>query len=169
MSPVDQDGRLKKYLELLNLWNEKLSLTSIKKEAREEEAVRKSLEFLPHVSGKIIDIGSGNGIPGIVLKAAAPYLEIWLCESNQKKAHFLEEVIHELGLEKIEVLKRNFLELKEHAGLFDTVISRAFGIKKLKKSGFLLKSGGRIVTYHPGENRYADWKKEGDFLIWQKS
>jgi len=162
------DIRFKKYLTLLESWNRKLNLTAVAARDRQKELIDKSLLFLPHIAGEtLLDIGSGAGIPGIVLKIAKPELRVWLCESNRKKSHFLEEAIIELELKDIRVLAKNFHEL-DYAGFFDIIVSRALGEKPMEKSLFLLKPDGKSVYYRPGDSAIPGWTRRGDFLIWQK-
>ena len=84
-----------KYLFLIEEWNKKINITSIKKK---EEVVIKhffdSILVLKYVSlfGKVADIGSGGGFPGIPLKIINPSLEMFLIEPIRKRANFLKSV-----------------------------------------------------------------------------
>lgn len=103
------------YLELLERWNEKISLTSITD--RQTIVLRHFAEPLmarPLLAGagpRLLDVGSGPGAPGLPLKILEPERECFLVESNNKKANFLREVIDELGLEDATVLEGRLEEL----------------------------------------------------------
>jgi 16S rRNA (guanine527-N7)-methyltransferase len=86
-----------------------------------------SLSLLPHIKSceKIIDVGTGPGLPGIPLAIMNPHKSFTLLDSNGKKTRFLFQVIAELKLDNVtEVNKR--VEQYQPASTFDTVLSRAF-------------------------------------------
>src|SRR5574339_1024641 len=95
--------------ELLE-WNRKFNLTAI----RDSESIR-TKHFLDSLScvlawkaappGRLIDVGTGAGFPGLPLKILYPNLKLTLVESVGKKATFCEHVIHTLGLEQVTVVK----------------------------------------------------------------
>lgn len=127
----DQVASIQQYIRILQHWNEKLNLT----------AIRNPLEILhrhfcesmfagvsvPIHSGRLADIGSGPGFPGLPLKILRPELELFLVESNIKKGTFLAEVIRELGLANARVLISRYEELAEELAPLDFVCSRAVG------------------------------------------
>ena len=140
----------KKYLFLIEEWNKKINITSIKNQ--EEVAIKHfidSLLVLNHVplSGRVADIGTGGGFPGIPLKIVEPSLEIFLIEPIRKRANFLRTVISNLSLKKITVFNgraENFIEKEK----FDFTISRALSnIKTFCELSLpLLKPGGYLVA-----------------------
>ena len=76
----------------------------------------------------MIDIGTGAGIPGIVLKIALPELHITLVDSNQKRAKFVSEVVNALELDNTKVINRRAEELAQqidHREQYDMVLARA--------------------------------------------
>ena len=102
----DMIQKLKKYHELLSLWNEKMNLTAI---TEESEVIKKHffdciipLTMLED-EGRLIDVGSGAGFPGLVFKIVRPNYEVTLLEPIGKRCNFLNEVIKELDLKNIEV------------------------------------------------------------------
>lgn len=112
------------HYELLERWNQRLNLTSIRKV--EDAVVRhycESLFFavhLPCAAGKMLDFGSGAGFPGIPLAVLCPSLQVTLAESHQRKAVFLREASRELP--NVVVCARR----AEECGVgFDWVVSRA--------------------------------------------
>src|SRR5260370_26242138 len=82
---------------------------------------------IPLKSGRLADVGSGGGFPGLPLKIIQPDLHVFLVESNIKKVTFLAEVIRELGLKDAQVLARRYEELGEEVAPLDYVCSRALG------------------------------------------
>jgi 16S rRNA (guanine527-N7)-methyltransferase len=122
---------IQQYIRILLRWNEKLNLT----------AIRDPLEILhrhfcesmfaagaiPVDKGRLADIGSGPGFPGIPLKIIRPELELSLVESNIKKGTFLAEVVRELQLSNTRVLISRYEELGEELTPLDFVCSRAVG------------------------------------------
>src|SRR5260370_6842408 len=78
-------------------------------------------------NGRLADVGSGGGFPGLPRKIIRPNLRLFLVESNLKKATFLAEVVRELGLMDAQVLVRRYEELGEELAPLDFVCSRALG------------------------------------------
>ena len=102
----EQTDQFLAYLELLRRWNKKINLTALRTPT---EIISRhfldSLLLLPHLpeTGRLLDIGSGAGFPGIPLKIARPALNIDLAEAKAKKVSFLKEVVRRLGLSGINV------------------------------------------------------------------
>lgn len=118
---------LLEYLQLLKKWNKAYNLTAVREP---HEMIRRhlfdSLAILPWVKGRrIIDVGTGPGLPGIPLALARPDLEIVLLDSNGKKTRFLQEVKRTLALTQIEIVQTR-VETYHPLDGFDTVVSRAF-------------------------------------------
>jgi len=139
-----------KYLLLLEEWNKKINITAIK--SREEIAIKHfidSLSVLKHVSlsGKIADLGSGGGFPGIPLKIVEPALDLVLIEPIRKRANFLRTAVTGLKLEKISVFNGRTEDFPEN-GIFDFTISRALADLKTfcVLSVPILKPGGYMVA-----------------------
>jgi 16S rRNA (guanine527-N7)-methyltransferase len=123
--------QIQQYIRILLHWNEKINLT----------AIRDPLEILnrhfcesmyaavavPVENGRLADVGSGAGFPGIPLKIIRPDLQVFLIESNIKKATFLAEVIRELGLTDARVMVSRYEELGEEVAPLDFACSRALG------------------------------------------
>jgi 16S rRNA (guanine527-N7)-methyltransferase len=121
------------HLARLLAMNEQMNLTAITdpSSAWERHALD-ALSLLPHLAdlpagGKVLDVGSGGGIPGIPLAIARPDLHVTLIEATQKKARFLETVSADLGLSNVAVRAERAEELAEGplAGQFDVVTARA--------------------------------------------
>jgi 16S rRNA (guanine527-N7)-methyltransferase len=85
-----------------------------------------SLAVVPHLAGRrIVDVGSGAGLPGIPIAAALPGSQVILLESSHKKSTFLSQAAIELGLKNVNV-ENTRAEAWRPRSLFDIVISRAF-------------------------------------------
>jgi 16S rRNA (guanine527-N7)-methyltransferase len=130
---------LEAYADLIEKWNKVYNLTAI----REREKIIShhlldSLSILPHIEAdSIADIGSGAGLPGIVLAIARPDWQVTLVESNQKKAAFLRQAVIELGLKNVSVLSERVEAIGERN--FGLVVSRAFA-----ETGEFLRLSGRL-------------------------
>lgn len=94
---------------------------------------------------RVVDIGSGAGLPGIVLALARPDISILLLEPLERRCAFLQEVIKELGLRNVDVARKKALE---YQGKFDVVTARAVAPmdRLLAWSWHLLAPGGRILA-----------------------
>src|SRR5437879_7715606 len=127
----DQVLQIQQYMEILLLWNEKVNLTAIRDPLEilyrhfcESMYAAKALALR---RGRLADVGSGGGFPGLPLKILQPDLHVFLVETNIKKVTFLAEVIRELGLRDAQVLVRRYQELGEEVAPLDYVCSRALG------------------------------------------
>lgn len=101
---------------------------------------------------KVMDLGSGGGLPGIPLKICLPYVDLTLVESTKKKSRFLEAAVRELGLEGVTVIDRHSKELEkdpDHRGRYDLVLARAVAeLKDLLELAFpFLKDRGRLIAF----------------------
>jgi len=116
-------------MELLLRWNQKISLTSITdpKEILQRHFAESMLaaRAIPIVRGRLVDIGSGAGFPGLALKLAAPELEVTLVEPSLKKSAFLAEVVRTLGLAGVKIVSKRIEELGGLEGSADFVTCRA--------------------------------------------
>jgi len=122
---------IQQYIRTLLRWNDKLNLTAIRNPL--EILYRHFCESMfaagaiPVDKGRLADIGSGPGFPGIPLKILRPDIELFLVESNIKKGTFLAEVVRELELSGTRVLISRYEELGEELAPLDYVCSRAVG------------------------------------------
>ena len=126
-------ARLGDFLARMLAMNEQMNLTAIKDpEGAWERHILDALTLLPLLAGvpasaRLVDIGSGGGIPGIVLAIARPDLQVTLVEATQKKAAFLSAVSEAMGLSNVEVLAERAEKLGkgELRDAFDVVTARA--------------------------------------------
>lgn len=115
------------YLLLLNKWNQAYNLTAIRGlPDMVTRHILDSLAIAPYIQGKrLIDVGTGPGLPGIPLAIMQPQLNIVLLDSNGKKTRFLNEVKRRLDLKNVTVVQSR-VENYHADSSFDTVVSRAF-------------------------------------------
>lgn len=106
-----QISQFEKYYQLLIEWNEKMNLTAITEPT--EVAIKHfydSITFLFHTdikeSGKVIDVGTGAGFPGIPLKIMRPDIQLTLLDSLNKRLIFLQEVCDNIGIDAEIIHKR---------------------------------------------------------------
>ncbi|MFT6403730.1 MAG: 16S rRNA (guanine527-N7)-methyltransferase [Marinomonas primoryensis] len=118
---------LVRYLAMLEKWNKAYNLTAIRDvEQMISLHLFDSLATLPYITGEhIIDVGTGPGLPGMVLAICCPEKRFTLLDSNGKKTRFLTQVKMELGIHNVTV-ENERVEKHPHQGEYDHVISRAF-------------------------------------------
>jgi 16S rRNA (guanine527-N7)-methyltransferase len=126
-----QIAAIQKYMAMLLVWNEKLNLTAIRDPLeilyRHFCECMYAVPSVPLQAGRLADVGSGAGFPGLALKIARPELQVMLIESNVKKATFLAEVVRELEFSDTRVLVSRYEELGEEIAPLDFACSRALG------------------------------------------
>jgi 16S rRNA (guanine527-N7)-methyltransferase len=115
------------YLDLLAKWNNTYNLTAI---TSKKEMVTKhlldSLAIIPYLKGpRIIDVGSGAGLPGIPIAMAKSEYRVFLLDSNGKKIRFLQHIVRQLKLDNVEIVQSRAENYHPSTG-FDTVVTRAF-------------------------------------------
>lgn len=123
---TEQIDRLNQYLALLNKWNKTYNLTAVRETERMVAYhVLDSLSALPHIQGvRVLDVGSGGGMPGMLFAIARPDWQLTLIDANHKKTTFLRQAAIELGLNNVEVHCERVEALAAPA--FDVITSRAF-------------------------------------------
>jgi 16S rRNA (guanine527-N7)-methyltransferase len=159
-----QVAQLTRYRDELLRWNARVNLTAI---TDDDEIIHKhfldSLSILEHIAlrdgDSVIDVGTGAGFPGVVLKIYVPGIRLTLVEASQKKASFLKFLIPQLQLhqtvgvavlaERAEVCARQQI----HIAAYDWVFTR-YVATIADSAGYclpLLKDGGKWIAYKSGE------------------
>lgn len=153
----DQFNKLAQYLNLLKEKNDVLNLTRIT-DLREMwiKHIFDGLMAAPFIarkpSGKVMDLGSGGGIPGIPLAIVFPAAQFTLVDSVQKKATALQEFVQELGLKNVQVLPSRIEPLGQHSAHreeYDVVTARAVApLRVLAELAVpLIHPYGQVVAY----------------------
>lgn len=150
-----QDEAFDVYLAELRRWASQVNLTGLRsEEAIIREGFVRSLSyrvaFEPLPLMKAIDVGSGAGFPGLVLKIGYPAIDMLLLEPRRKRATFLRSTIRRLGLTGVRCIQARVEELHgdaEHQGRYDIAFARAVGpvpdvVRMIEP---LLAPGGRLV------------------------
>lgn len=150
----EQRATFDRYLDLLLQANQRMNLTRLVD--RQQAAVGHvgdALTLLPWIPAgplKLIDIGSGGGVPGIPLAIALPEAQVMLVESTQKKAAFLRDCVRELKLSNVEVCPQRAEEAGRSPlrGRFDVATARAVGELSFLVEWCmpLLVKGGRLLA-----------------------
>ena len=145
-----QQQKLLDYVALIAKWNKVYNLTAVREpEAMVTQHLLDSLVVLPHIAGisRLIDVGSGAGLPGIPFAIARPEWKAALLDSNHKKTTFLRQARLELGLTNAEVVCER-VEHYQPAEKFDAIISRAFSDlgEFARLTAHLATKGGKLYA-----------------------
>ncbi|MCB1897237.1 MAG: 16S rRNA (guanine(527)-N(7))-methyltransferase RsmG [Zoogloeaceae bacterium] len=148
--PAGAADRLAAYVRLLLKWNRSYNLTAIREPHRiVSYHVLDSLSVLPHlgVVGRLADIGSGAGLPGIPLAIACPLLDVVSIEAAGKKASFQQQARIELALDNFVPVHGRIEQWRDERGC-DAVISRAFSdlAQFVRLAAPMLAPGGRLLA-----------------------
>lgn len=144
---------LLEYIQLLLKWNKVYNLTAVRDPA--EMVIRHLLDSLaiaPWCTGqRLIDVGTGAGLPGVPLAILHPEKEIHLLDSNSKKTRFLFQVKTALGLDNISVHHARVESFTPNQR-YDAVLSRAFAslLDMVTGCGHLLCESGQFIAMKGG-------------------
>lgn len=137
------------YLYLLEKWNKAYNLTAVRDlDQMVTRHLLDSLAISPWISGpRILDVGTGAGLPGIPLALTHPDCQFVLLDSNGKKIRFLQEVKRVLRIPNLEIEQTRAENYRPEQG-FDTVISRAFSDlgQMLSWTGHLIAEKGQWLA-----------------------
>lgn len=141
--------RLLDYLALVHKWNKVHNLTAVREPAEMVTLhLLDSLAVLPHVRAeRLLDVGSGAGLPGIPLALCLPQMQVTVLDSSQKKASFMRQVKAELGIANLEVVCGRVEQFRPPVP-YDVIISRAFSDLNLfiSLTRHLGKQGGQWMA-----------------------
>ena len=121
----EQQLQLLYYLQQLLFWNKAYNLTAIKDD---QQALIKhifdSLSIVPFLpAGDLLDIGTGAGLPAVMVAICQPQRSVTALDSNQKKIRFIKQVASELGLKNLTPVASR---IEAHVGTYQVITSRAF-------------------------------------------
>ena len=166
--PDGAEAKLLGYLALLSKWNRTYNLTAVREEGEMvSHHLLDSLAVLPHLDDieALADVGSGAGLPGLVLAIAKPDLKVTSVEAIQKKTAFQQQAKIDLRLDNVSIHSGRVEQYRAHL-LFPSVISRAFSslTEFIRLAGTMVQPGGRLLAMKgqfPKQeiaNLPADWK-----------
>jgi 16S rRNA (guanine527-N7)-methyltransferase len=152
---ADQIGQVITYLELLLRWNEKINLTGIRDAPgclRRHFGESLYLGRWVELKGKLLDIGSGAGFPGLCLKIIFPDLSVTLLEPVAKKRGFLKEAARVCGMSRVEVRRERLEDFAGSAAppaVYDAATARAVGHLEelIPLASRCLKAGGELFLW----------------------
>lgn len=144
-----QQKKLIAFIALIEKWNKVYNLTAIR---NPEEMVRlhllDSLAIANYIQGpKVLDIGTGAGLPGIPLALLYPHYSFVLLDSNIKKTRFVQQAVIELGLKNVTVWHGR-IENYQPTIYFNSIVSRAFSSVQsfVSVASERLSSGGVLLA-----------------------
>lgn len=146
------------FIDQLARWNKIFSLTSIR--APEDMVVHHlldSLSIAPYLTGsRIIDVGSGAGLPGIPLALLYPLKKFTLLDSNGRKTRFMTQVVIDLDIGNVSVVQSGVEQYKERQ--FDHVLCRAFAPLETiaAKVSHLLCNQGNVLAMKGKHNQDSE-------------
>ena len=132
------------YKELLIKWNNSFNLTSVKNTEIVTHHFLDCLAVIPFIkSSRLLDVGTGAGLPGIVIAIVNPDIKVSLIDKVGKKITFIKRIIAELEIKNIETY-HDRVELLTSEEKYDGIISRAFSNMEvfIKSTKHLIKSQG---------------------------
>lgn len=146
---LEQQERTLQYVALLNKWNKIYNLTAVREPTRMIGLhILDSLAVLPHLTARrVLDVGTGGGLPGIALAIARADMHVTMLDSLQKKTTFVRQAIGELLLTNAAVICERVEQFKP-VEKFDVVISRAFAELSdfVNGAAHLLAEDGRMFA-----------------------
>lgn len=120
-----QQQQLLALLQALLFWNKTYNLTAIREpKAALVKHIIDALSILPYLpSGDLLDVGTGAGIPGLIIAICQPQRQCVLLDSNQKKVRFIKQMAAQLALANVLPIAER---IEEHTSQYDVIVSRAF-------------------------------------------
>ena len=154
MYPEEVNSLEKRFNDLVMKWNTKINLVSRKK-TNIYDLIEDSMLFIDYIDFKegleVLDLGTGAGLPGVVIKLHHPEINVTLVDSIKKKADALRDIVFKLGLEGTDVVNARAEDIGKHPnfkGRFDYIVARSVSTldNLVKWSKNLVKSGGKLIT-----------------------
>lgn len=138
--------------------------------ARQRELAEGLLPRVRELAGeapRVLDLGAGGGLPGLVIASAMPRADLWMLDANHRRCAFLREAVQRLGLTRSQVLegRAETLVSAELRESFDLVVARGFGPPAVTAecSAPYLRLGGHLLVTEPPEAQETErrWSAEG--------
>jgi 16S rRNA (guanine527-N7)-methyltransferase len=158
LSPLQLD-RLTEYTELLLHWRRYINLTGLRQaEGIIDVLIGESLDFLQHDrwpdAARVLDLGTGAGVPGVPLAICAPELHLTLLDRSQKKITFLQHILPRLHLHNCQLVCSTAEDVARRLSpsqRFDVVVARGVGrvAHLLRLAAPLLHPGGQLLLRKP--------------------
>ena len=125
------------------------------------EHAQQYVDKVPASAGTLCDLGSGGGLPGLVIAVRCPHLHITLVERRATRADLLRRAVRSLALDdRVEVVADDVQQVAQRSpGSFDVVTARSFAAPPItaKWAGRLLRPGGLLIVSEPPEDDPARW------------
>lgn len=154
-------GRLAAYLDTLDLWSRRTNLTGARGPAGHVSLL--VAPVLPALAlpepGRLIDVGSGNGSPGLVFALLRDDLEVTLLEPRARRWAFLREAVRASGAARVSVLRQRHDGYAGPPGRTLTLRALALPLAELTP---LVEPGGRILCFGPGPHRGGPFAPTGE-------
>lgn len=168
--------QIRMYIELLLRWNRRISLTAIESP---EDIVRSHFaesllakKAAPSLHGRLADVGTGAGFPGLPLRMYIPDLHLTLIEPNVKKCAFLAEITRTLELKNVEIIQRRYDDVRTPDPPFDIVTARALGQFQefVDWAETVLSPNGSVMVWTGPDGkseleRKKSWKWQAPYVI----
>ncbi|WP_406947347.1 16S rRNA (guanine(527)-N(7))-methyltransferase RsmG [Psychrobacter jeotgali] len=154
------------YLDKLLLWNKAYNLTAITdpKEALIKHVID-CLAIIPHLpKGSLLDIGTGAGLPAVIIAICQPERHCTALDSNQKKIRFIKQISSELGLDNVDPIAAR---IEAHEASYEIITSRAFASlidfvtvaqSRLSKEGQLWAMKGKAPSEEELQALQKSWQ-----------
>ncbi|HEV3219948.1 MAG TPA: 16S rRNA (guanine(527)-N(7))-methyltransferase RsmG [Candidatus Acidoferrales bacterium] len=148
-----QISQIQCYIACLVFWNQRVSLTSVTSptdilERHFAESMLGS-SIIDRPDGRLADVGTGPGFPGLALKISLPLLQVFLIERNTKKCAFLNEVVRFANLDQVRVIHSDYASIPPSENKIDYITARALGDHKdlLRWAAGRLSQSGKIILW----------------------
>ncbi len=155
---ADLPGKLLRYHEMLMDWNTRMDLTAVTDEAEmldkhyvDSLMVLKTPGLMPK-TGRVIDVGTGAGFPGLPLAMACPELQFTLMDAQQKRLNFLQAVIDEVGVRNVTLVHaraEDGAQFPSHREKYDVAVARAVASLAVLSEYLLpyVRVGGKAICW----------------------
>ncbi|MBQ2954205.1 MAG: 16S rRNA (guanine(527)-N(7))-methyltransferase RsmG [Clostridia bacterium] len=151
-------GKLLRYHAMLLDWNTRMDLTAVTDEAEMidkhyvDSLIALSVPGLIPASGRLIDVGTGAGFPGLPLALACPQLQVTLMDAQQKRLNFLQAVIDDLGVRNVTLVHaraEDGAQFPQHREKYDVAVARAVASLAVLAEYLLpyVRVGGKAVCW----------------------